>query len=295
MSDVENAPPAKKRKLNDLDEEEMKSKPKKEKKKFAKPFGAKAMGYVVGDFQLMNTARCEFKALFGMNRLTVAWSDVTSSDVRQCFQGGGGLFGAFDFGGYMNAANLMKNMQTFRVEIDINNIECIQISDGGAATRLDIVTNAIPMFSKQTNSGCGKGNKFAKSEDPTNGNAVKYKRHRIYLSKKPTLSNMQQIESRLKSGSERLKQLIDDEVYRQYEEVTMEDMHDENALNAAKSSKPHPDKKQKATGKKKKAEKQQNNISEDNANKKKKAKSTRKRKREQIPCEDSDDDSDWKP
>eukprot|EP01084_Bolivina_argentea_P169067 293102_1 len=83
-------PPCKKTKLNTNNSN---SKPKKKAKR-AKPYQLRAAGYSVGQFTLLNTARLEFKALFGMNKLTIAWSDVTHSQLQNAFSGNfGGIFG----------------------------------------------------------------------------------------------------------------------------------------------------------------------------------------------------------
>ena len=182
-NDIENKPPVKKPKLSKNNNESV----KKKKQKFAKPYQCRVAAYLIGDFQSVNTGRLEFKALFGKNRLTIAWSDITGSAIRNAYD-------SFDYlSGCVQVSRLFRSMTTERVEINIDHIDSIKIDEGGAAIKLEIITNTPPIFTKQTNSGRGTGNKFVKSTDPTNGNAIKYKKHFIFIAKKPTAKNIEML------------------------------------------------------------------------------------------------------
>ena len=116
----------------------------------------------------------------------------------------------------------MHHLSTERIELDIDRIDSIQLSPGGDAIKLVVITNYPPMLSQQM--------------DPTKGNALKYKKHILFLSKKPTQNNLADIENALKNGSPKLKQLFEDKAYEQFQGITSNDMYDQRIIKEAEKS-----------------------------------------------------------
>eukprot|EP01083_Nonionella_stella_P055871 147311_1 len=281
-------PPMKKMKGDDKENITSNNAQKPKKKKVAKPYQCRASAYLCGSFRSLGSARMEFKALFGKNKLCIAWSDVHGSDIRQAFNSSPFMPFQFDFGGMQRAAQLMNSMTTERVEIDIDHIDCIEITNGGDCIKIEIITNYPPTFTKQMSSR-GK-NKFNKSTDPTDGSAMRYRKHNIFLAKAPTANNIHLVENKLKNGSQILKQLMEDEVHKQFTEITMKDTYDV-VYNEEDIHKDKKKQKKKKT-KRKKQPKYDSSDSEDGdlyqeVSKKKTAKKKKKKK------EDSDDE--WLP